>query len=103
MGRSAEGGLPVGVLALALSYIPSPNGSCMPPSEALGWDLVNVVVITLSFYHNNCVFNENSSSPADYFASCSSIPSGGGKLCCFPSRGVSVEAALPRGDGCCSS
>lgn len=40
------GGLPVGGLAplLLLSCIPSPNGRGMPPLEALGWDLVNVVV-----------------------------------------------------------
>lgn len=77
-----------------LNYIPSPNGSCLPPWEPLGWNLVNVVVITHGFCHNNCVFRENSSSPADYFARRSSSPSGGGEFCCPPSQDAPMEAVL---------
>lgn len=51
-----------------------------PPSEAWGWASVSVMIITIDYYHNNRIFHKNTSSPTDYFASCSSVPSGGGTV-----------------------
>ena len=52
---------------------PSPRGR-RPPRKGLG----ECVIITIAYHHNNRVFRGNTSSPADPFACCSSVPSGGG-------------------------
>lgn len=57
-----------------------PQKGSRPPSEAWGRALVSVMIITIDNYHNNRIFHKNTSSPTDYFASCSSVPSGGGTM-----------------------